>query len=115
MVSWVGLAYAGPEAMWARQRWSNYRSFASAEEGMAKVQAGLASEADNRAAQLRLKGRMSEAEQLAKRAERHRQSESLHLKRSQETSPTLVVILPPLIPAPADCRQRPRSLRKRSL
>jgi len=63
--------------MWSRQRWSNFRTDAAVEEGNAKVQAALAPDATNHAAQLRLEGRMSEAERLAREVEGYRQGESL--------------------------------------
>jgi hypothetical protein len=80
----IALAYLGPAAIRARPRWGAYRAAANVEKMKADLEAKLASDAAGQAEQLRREGRMSEAEQLAKDVEGHRQKETLHRRNSQE-------------------------------
>jgi hypothetical protein len=80
----LALAYLESLAIQSRPRWGAYRATAQVEELKARVEAKLASDADGRAKQLRREARISEAEQLAKKAVGHRQEEARHRRNSQE-------------------------------
>jgi hypothetical protein len=80
----VALAYAGPRAVWARQRWTDYRWTAWVEANNATVKAKYARDAARLAERLRQEGRMTWAERLAKEAEEYRQEELRHRRKSEE-------------------------------